>query len=63
MGRYFLDEKFKVYCRRGDAVHVFRAAGKVVVCETDGYRLHSANIIAWYASDGDVVSLPDDARI
>lgn len=52
-------DHFRLYCRRADAVHVFRPAGKVVICETDGYRLHAANIVAWYASDDGVVTLPE----
>ena len=60
---YMVPERFRLYCRKGDALHVFRAAGRNVVCDEDGYRMASANLVAWYASDDGRVSLPDAATL
>ena len=63
MPKFFLPRRFKFYCPQGQDVHVFRAAGEHVVCETDGRHVLSANIVAIYSTDDNIVSLPPGAVV
>ena len=58
-----MNDHLRLYCRKADEMHVFRVAGKYVVCLQDGHRILGANIVAWYSTSDDEVLLPDGVGV
>lgn len=63
MPKFYLPRKFKLYCRKSDAIHVFTPKAKWVVCTECGHVMSAANVVAQYATDGNVVRLPYGAEV